>query len=85
VAISHFFDPENEYTEVAHKMEHHFAHSTMGSDSFRTRAELLALFEGLELIEPGLAPCVGWWPDGPPRLPRSDAQHCIAGAVGRKP
>lgn len=85
VAVSHFLDPENEYSEVARKMEDVFVHSPMGSGTFRTRAELLELFDGLELVEPGLVRCADWWPDGPRLKPLNPVQHCIAGAVGRKP
>jgi len=85
VAISHFYDPENEFSPVARKMEEMFLHSMMGSGTFRTRAELLELFYGLELIEPGLVLCADWWPDGPRLKELNQVQECIAGAVGRKP
>jgi SAM-dependent methyltransferase len=85
VAISHFLDPENEHSVVARKMENMFLHSPMGSGTFRTRAELLELFDGLELVEPGLTLCADWWPDGPRLKPLNQVQYCIAGAVGRKP
>lgn len=85
VAISHFLDPENEHSEVARKMEHMFRHSPMGSGTFRTMAELAELFLGLVLVEPGLVRCADWWPDGPKLRPLDQVQHCIAGAVGRKP
>lgn len=84
VAISHFLDPENEHSVVARKMENMFLHSPMGSGTFRTRAELLELFDGLELVEPGLTLCADWWPDGPRLKPLNQVQYCIAGAVGRK-
>jgi S-adenosyl methyltransferase len=85
VAISHFLDPEDEHSEVARKMEDMFVHSPMGSGTFRTSTELVELFDGLELVPPGLTRCADWWPDGPHLKPLSQAQHCIAGAVGRKP
>ena len=85
IAISHFLDPENEYSPVARKMEEMFLHSMMGSGTFRTRAELLELFDGLELVEPGLVRCADWWPDGPRLKELNQVQHCIAGAIGRKP
>lgn len=85
VALSHFIDPENEYSPLARKMEEVFRHSPMGSGSFRTRAEIETLLEGLELLPPGLTLCAEWWPDGPQIKPLSPAQNCIAGAVGRKP
>jgi S-adenosyl methyltransferase len=85
VALSHFLDPENEFSAVARKMEDMFLHSPMGSGTFRTRAELEELFVGLELVPPGLTICAEWWPDGPQLKPLNQVQHCIAGAVGRKP
>ncbi len=85
VALTHFFDPEDEYSEVARKMENVFLHSMMGSGTFRTKAELLELFDGLELVEPGLVRCADWWPDGPRLKALNPVQHCIAGAVARKP
>ncbi|MDQ4033376.1 MAG: SAM-dependent methyltransferase [Actinomycetota bacterium] len=87
VAISHFFDPEttSELSELARKMEHVFLHSPMGSGVFRTRAEIEGMFPGLELVAPGLIRCADWWPDGPRIKPLDPVQHCIVGAVGRKP
>jgi len=85
VAISHFLDPENEHSPVARKMENKFIHSPMGSGWFRTHAELTELFPGLDMVDPGLVLCADWWPDGPRLAPLSQAQHCIAGGVGRKP
>ncbi len=85
VALSHFFDPENEYSELARRMEQIFLHSPMGSGAFRTRTEILSMFPGLELVEPGLTRCADWWPDGPRIKPLDQVSHCIVGAVGRKP
>ncbi|MBS2964657.1 SAM-dependent methyltransferase [Actinocrinis puniceicyclus] len=85
VAISHFFDPQNEYSPVARKMEEMFVHSMMGSGTFRTRAELEELFDGLEMVDPGLTLCADWWPDGPRIKPLNQVQRCIAGGIGRKP
>ncbi len=87
VAVSHFFDPETsrELSELARKMEQVFLHSPLGSGWFRTRTEIEGMFPGLELIDPGLTPCVDWWPDGPRLKPLDPVQHCIVGAVGRKP
>lgn len=85
-AISHFFDPEDEvYSPVARKMEDVFVASPMGSGKFRSRAAIEAMFPGMELVEPGFSLCDEWWPDGPRLRELNQAQHCIAGAVGRKP
>ncbi len=85
VALSHFFDPENEYSELARRMEQIFLQSPLGSGLFRTRTEIEGMFPGLELVEPGLTRCVDWWPDGPRIKPLAPEQHCLVGAVGRKP
>ncbi|MDQ4032413.1 MAG: SAM-dependent methyltransferase, partial [Actinomycetota bacterium] len=53
VALSHCFDPENEYSELARRMEQVFLHSPLGSGWFRTRTEIESMLPGLELIEPG--------------------------------
>ncbi|WP_020669421.1 SAM-dependent methyltransferase [Amycolatopsis nigrescens] len=85
VALSHFIDPQNEHSTVARKMEEMFLHSPMGSGYFRTKEEIAAMFPGLDLVDPGLALCADWWPDGPRIKPLNQVQFCIAGAVGRKP
>ncbi len=85
VAISHFLDPENEHTALAKRLQQVFVNSPLGSGWFRPRAEIMAMFAGLELVEPGLTRCVDWWPDGPQLKPLEPAQHCIVGGVGRKP
>ncbi len=85
VALSHFFDPENEYSELARRMEQVFLHSPMGSGVFRTRREIEGMLPGLELVAPGLTLCSDWWPDGPRIKPLDPVQRCIVGAVGRKP
>ncbi len=88
VVISHFCDPETtlELSELARRLEQIFLRSPMGCGVFRTRAEIEGMFPGLELIEPGLIQCVNWRPDGPrSSKPLEPVQHCMVGAVGRKP
>jgi S-adenosyl methyltransferase len=85
VVLSHFFDPEDEHSPLARRMEEIFLHSPMGSGTFRTRAQIERMLAGLELVEPGVVRCADWWPDGPCVQPMAPVQHCIAGAVGRKP
>jgi SAM-dependent methyltransferase len=85
VVVAHFFDPEDDDSELARRMEDVFVHSPMGSGVFRTRAEIEGLFPGLEMVDPGVAVCATWWPDGPLLKPLAPAQRCIAGGVGRKP
>lgn len=85
VGITHFLDPENEDSDTARKMEHMFRQSPMGSGTFRTMSEIEELFDGLEVIEPGVTICADWWPDGPRLRELNVAQRCIAGGVARKP
>jgi hypothetical protein len=86
VGISHFLDPEtSEHSQLARRIEQIFLHSPLGCGWFRTRAEIESMFPGLEMVEPGLALCAEWWPDGPQLTPLQPVQRCIAGGVGRKP
>ncbi|ADJ50728.1 hypothetical protein AMES_8902 [Amycolatopsis mediterranei S699] len=85
VAISHFFDPEDEDSATARKMEDFFLHSPMGSGTFRRQQEIEALFPGLEMVPPGVVRCADWWPDGPRLKELNVAQRTIAGGIGRKP
>ncbi|MDQ7806581.1 SAM-dependent methyltransferase [Amycolatopsis sp. A133] len=85
VAISHFFDPEDEDSATARRMEDFFLHSPMGSGTFRTQKEIENLFPGLEMIPPGVVRCADWWPDGPRLKELNVAQRTIAGGIGRKP
>jgi S-adenosyl methyltransferase len=86
VTLSHFFDPETTAdSALARRMEEVFLHSPMGSGTFRTRAQIEAMLEGLDLVDPGLVLCADWWPDGPRVKPMVPVQRCIVGAVARKP
>ncbi|MEJ2865537.1 SAM-dependent methyltransferase [Actinomycetospora flava] len=85
VVLAHFFDPEDDDSALARRMEDVFVHSPMGSGVFRTRDEIQAMFPGLEMVDPGLVVCASWWPDGPLLKPLAAVQRCIAGGVGRKP
>ncbi|MFD9595549.1 SAM-dependent methyltransferase [Kitasatospora sp. NPDC059973] len=49
----------------------------------RTRDEVAAFFDGWELIEPGVAPVMGWRPDGEPPADPTAAYYW--GGVARKP
>ncbi|MFJ1766226.1 SAM-dependent methyltransferase [Amycolatopsis sp. NPDC088138] len=85
VGLSHFFDPQNDDSATARRMEDFFVHSPMGSGTFRTQQEIEELFPGLEMVDPGVTLCADWWPDGPRLKELNVAQRTIAGGVGRKP
>jgi SAM-dependent methyltransferase len=84
VALSHFSDPQDELSALARKMEDVFLHSPMGSGTFRTHNDIVALFGDLEMIDPGVTLCANWWPDGPQIKELNEAQRTISGGVGRK-
>lgn len=84
VVFSHVFNPGEEYQDVIAPVEQHYATSG-GNAHFRTYDELIAMLDGLELVEPGLVPVTEWWPVGPPQTTPNPIERCIAGAVGYKP
>lgn len=85
VGVTHFYDPQDQDSELARRLENVFLHSPMGSGTFRTRSEIQGMFPGLEMVEPGIELCVRWWPDGPLIRELTPAQRCIVGGLGRKP
>lgn len=85
VAISHFLDPEDEDYAAVRQLEDLFDATLAGDVTFRTRGEIEALFPGLEMVPPGVVPCVEWWPDDPDLTELTTVQRLIAGGIGRKP
>ncbi|MEU2610995.1 SAM-dependent methyltransferase [Micromonospora sp. NPDC007271] len=53
--------------------------------AFRTRGEVAAFFDGLELVPPGISPITEWHSDAPPEHRTPAAQASMYGAVARKP
>jgi S-adenosyl methyltransferase len=86
LALSHFHDPQDDGpgSELAGLVEDIFARGAMGSGYFRTREEIQAYFDGLEMIEPGLVRLNEWWPDGPLLTPHPTADAVALGGVARK-
>ena len=84
VVFSHFFDPENELSPIAQRVQG-ILNSSISRGFFRTRAEIEEMLVGLDLIDPGIAVADEWWPDGPGNTPLPDAGRCIVAALGRKP
>jgi hypothetical protein len=61
------------------------AATEQGGISFttRTQAEVAAFFDGLDLVDPGVAPILAWHPEGvPPGAPNAAYYY---GAMGREP
>jgi hypothetical protein len=55
--------------------------STTNPSTLRTRDQILAFFDGMEILEPGLVPVQQWRPEEPP--PSGISKSWILGAVGR--
>ncbi|WP_249643754.1 SAM-dependent methyltransferase [Nocardia sputi] len=91
VAITHFYDPGPENPEahaLSQRLEEAFVEG-VGSGWYRTREEILAFFDGLELLPPGLVELDDWWPQGTTSQPgeleeRLVARRTMRGAVGYK-
>ncbi|MET8992076.1 SAM-dependent methyltransferase, partial [Nonomuraea wenchangensis] len=87
LAVSHFHNPGPELPEVsrqAYSAEKIF-NETMGTGRWRTRAEILAYFDGLDLLEPGLVPLPEWRPGEDDHAMPGITYHTFVGGVARKP
>lgn len=56
--------------------------ATRNSATPRSYGQILALFDGLDLIHPGLVPVPQWRPDGPE--PAGAGKQWLLGGVGRR-
>jgi hypothetical protein len=59
--------------------------SVTTSVHLRSRAEILRLFDGFELVDPGLVSIPLWRPDSPADVPEDPSQFAGLVAVARKP
>lgn len=84
VVFSHFYDPQDEYSEIAQRVQT-ILNSSINRGYFRTRDQIEEMLTGLELVPPGLVPNEQWWPDGPGQAEPPPAGRCIVAAVGKKP
>ncbi len=86
VALTHVHDPADgsEVSRLAQATEAAY-HSTNATTHWRPRAEIETLFDGLEMVDPGLVPLHQWWPAGPLLQELPPVYHIILGGVGRKP
>lgn len=87
VAITHFHDPRDDgpLSEQARRLQEVMGGGPMGPCYFRSHDEINAMFDGLDLVDPGLAALADWWPDGPRSHGLLDIQQLILGGVARKP
>jgi hypothetical protein len=64
VALSHFHNPDQERPDAAWQAStaEKLFNDMLGTVRWRTRQEILAYFDGLELLDPGLVPLPEWHP-----------------------
>ncbi|SFP76893.1 O-Methyltransferase involved in polyketide biosynthesis [Amycolatopsis arida] len=86
VVLTHQFDPGDggPRGKLAAQLRQVYA-ETVGDSVFRSRADIESFFDGLDLVEPGLAYLHEWWPDGPRWRPLTDVNFTMLGGVARKP
>ncbi|WP_029892851.1 SAM-dependent methyltransferase [Nocardia brasiliensis] len=77
--VTHFLDNGPE----SRALERSFL-EFLGTGRFRTEAEILRLFRGFELVEPGLVPLSNWQPDTIVRDPLPLVEQIIVGGIAVK-
>jgi hypothetical protein len=86
VAMTHVYDPRDgsDLSTFAQKID-----AVMPPGALRLHAanatEIRSLFDGLELMEPGLVPPHRWWPQGPPINSIDPVYELVLSGVGYKP
>ncbi|MGW0803783.1 SAM-dependent methyltransferase [Nonomuraea sp. NPDC002799] len=87
VVISHFHNPGEALPEVSQQAfaAEKIFNENLGTGRWRTRAEILAYFDGLDLLEPGLVPLPEWRPDEGDHATPGITYHTFVGGVARKP
>ncbi|MGW3349346.1 SAM-dependent methyltransferase [Nonomuraea rubra] len=88
VVISHFHNPMEAHPEVSEQAftAEKLFNEHLGTGRWRTREEILAFFDGLELLEPGLVPLPEWRPEtGDHQAAPGITYHTFVGGVARKP
>jgi hypothetical protein len=86
VAITHAYDPADgsPASQRAQAIRQQFRGGAGRGRAF-TRAQIEALFDGLDLLEPGVVPVTEWWPEGPRLTAITEIEGLLLGGVGRKP
>ncbi|SEH00708.1 S-adenosyl methyltransferase [Nonomuraea solani] len=87
LAASHFHNPGLAHPEVSRQAfaAERIFNETLGTGRWRTREEILAYFDGLDLLEPGLVPLPEWRPGSADQAEPGITYHTFVGAVARKP
>ncbi|MGX7829443.1 SAM-dependent methyltransferase [Actinokineospora sp. 24-640] len=83
--LTHNWDPgHGEHSALARRLDAAFTNTPLAA-VHRSRTAISGYFDGLEMVDPGLALLHEWWPDGPRLRPLSGMNHLVLGGVGRKP
>jgi hypothetical protein len=86
LVISHASAEEVALSPESQDRLHQVYRNTPTPVTLRSRADLARLFEGFEVVEPGIVRVPRWRPEGPDDLFADDPERCaIFGGVGRKP
>ncbi|ONI91353.1 hypothetical protein ALI144C_01335 [Actinosynnema sp. ALI-1.44] len=86
VVFGHWTDPgpsDPQLSQLARDLNGVYRDAGVGAWP-RSRDEIEGMLAGLELLDPGLAICADWWPDGPRLHPLAPSQRLALGAVGVK-
>jgi len=78
--LTHFCDESPEARRNADVLR-----KALGRGQVRTRAQIMAFFDGLELVPPGLVFLPWWRPDTPVEQPPPPGSTLMLAGVGRKP
>ncbi len=83
--LTHYFQPNDgsSRTALAQKLDDLML-DTGFRTVHRTREEIESLFDGLEILEPGVAYLHDWWPEGPRLSPLGELNYLSLGGVGYK-
>jgi trans-aconitate methyltransferase len=86
LAITHPSNPRDgsRLAEFATAVEDKFR-DAFPAMTFRTPGEIAALFEGVELLEPGLVGLSDWWPEGERRVSSAGVGRLVLAGLARKP
>lgn len=88
VALSHVHDPGDEhYGGIVRTINERAQQAGTGGGldvRFRSRGQIEALFDGAELVDPGVVRLADWYPEGPAEL-HEPWDHLFLGGIGHKP
>jgi len=85
LVASHFLDPELDSSVVLIEqlLQVFDRTGTLSGGFFRRRAAIEQLFDGWELVRPGVIPAQGWWPNGPQLRRETPCDRLMAGVVAQ--